>query len=216
VKDLIHAIRPLASDFLATIIFAVLIAMHLDVRTATGAALLIGVGQVVFQKATKRPVELLQWASLGLVVVFGGLAMMTDDPRFLMIKPSIIYVAIGVVMLKKGWMIRYLPDDAVELVADLQIRWGYVWSALMFGTAVANGVIAWRYPASWPVFVAVFPAASKIALFAIHFGSTKYIGHRRHARLMAAQAQAAKADDISAVEANTPIGSAPIGSVQAA
>src|SRR3569833_288720 len=101
--------------------------MHLDVRTATGAALLVGVAQVAFQKATGRPVELLQWASLGLVVVLGGLGMATNDARFLMIKPSIIYVAIGVVMLKKGWMIRYLPQDAVELVSDLQVRWGYVW-----------------------------------------------------------------------------------------
>lgn len=200
-KDLIHAIRPLASDFLATIVFAVLIALHLDVRTATGAALLTGVGQVIFQKATKRPVELLQWASLGLVIVFGALAMITDDPRFLMIKPSIIYLAIGAVMLKKGWMIRYLPEDAVELVSDLMIKWGYAWAALMFVTAVANGVIAWLYPASWPAFVAIFPATSKIGLFAIQFGSMKYIGHRRHDRLIAAGQMPPRPSDAERVAA---------------
>jgi len=192
VKDLVHAIRPLLSDFLATIVFAVLIAMHLDVRTATGAALLVGVGQVIFQKATHRPVELLQWASLFLVIVFGTLGILTNDPRFLMIKPTIIYIAVGVVMLKRGWMIRYLPADAVHLVSDLMVRWGYVWAGLMFVTAAANGVIAWTHPAWWPAFVAVFPAASKIALFAVQFTSMKVIGHRRHDRLMAAQTQAAK------------------------
>ncbi|MBS0360080.1 MAG: septation protein IspZ [Proteobacteria bacterium] len=191
-KDLVHAVRPLVSDFLATIVFAILIALHLDVRTATGAALLVGVGQVVFQKATHRPVELLQWASLFLVVVFGGLGMMTNDPRFLMVKPSVIYVAVGVVMLKRGWMVRYLPDDAVELVSDLMIRWGYAWAGLMFVTAIANGVIAWTSPAWWPAFVAVFPAASKIGLFAVQFGSMKVIGHRRYRRRMAAQAEAAE------------------------
>lgn len=188
-KDLLYAIRPLASDFLATIVFAILIALHVDVRTATGAALLTGVAQVVFQKATKRPVELLQWASLGLVVVFGSLALMTSDPRFLMIKPSIIYVAIGVVMMKRGWMIRYLPADAVDLVSDLMIAWGYVWAGLMFLTAIANGVIAWAYPSIWPAFIAIFPAASKILLFAVHFGSTKYIGYRRHHAAQRAQAR---------------------------
>ncbi|HEY3948827.1 septation protein IspZ [Phenylobacterium sp.] len=200
-KDLIYAIRPLASDFLSSIVLAVLLAMHVDVRTATGAALLVGIGQVVFQKATHRPVELLQWASLGLVVVLGGVAMMTNDPRFLMIKPSIIYVAIGVVMLKKGWMIRYLPDDAVHLVSDLMVGWGYVWSGLMFTTAIANLVIAWLYPAWWPAFLAVFPLASKLTLFAVHFGSAKYIGHRRHARLMAAEVDAGKAAEAQTVEA---------------
>jgi intracellular septation protein A len=187
VKDLVHAIRPLASDFLATIVFAILLALHLDARTATGAALLVGVAQVVFQKATGRRVELLQWASLGLVVVFGGLGMMTNDARFLMVKPTVIYVAVGVVMLKRGWMVRYLPADAVELVGDLMVRWGYVWAGLMFATAAANAVVAWMYPAWWPAFVAVFPAASKVALFAVQFGSMKLIGHRRHAKLMAAQ-----------------------------
>ena len=177
-KDLVHAIRPLVSDFLATIVFAVLIAMHLDVRTATGAALLTGVAQVIVQKATRRPVELLQWASLGLVIVFGGLGMVTNDPRFLMIKPSVIYLAVGAVMLKRGWMVRYLPQDAVELVSDLMIRWGYVWAGLMVLTAVANGVVAWLYPAWWPGFVAVVPAASKLALFAVQFVSLKIIEAR--------------------------------------
>ncbi|THD62188.1 septation protein IspZ [Phenylobacterium sp.] len=182
-KDLLFAIRPLVSDFFPTIVFAILMALHVDVRLATGVALLIGVGQVIFQKATHRPVELLQWASLGLVIVFGSVAMATNDPRFLMIKPSIIYLAIGAVMLRRGWMLRYLPADAVELVSDLQIRWGYAWSALMFATGIANGVIAWKAPAYWPAFIAIVPLASKIALFAVHFGSVRYIGYRRHARL---------------------------------
>jgi intracellular septation protein len=179
-KDLLFAVRPLLSDFFPTIVFAVLMALHVDVRVATAAALLIGVGQVAVQKALRRPVEVLQWASLGLVVVFGALGILTNDPRFLMIKPTIIYFAIGVVMLRRGWMVRYLPADAVEHVADLQIAWGYVWSGLMFATGVANGLIAWSFPAFWPAFIAVVPLASKALLFAVHFGSVRYIGYRRY------------------------------------
>jgi intracellular septation protein A len=153
-KDLLFAVRPLLSDFLPTIVFAVLMALHVDVRVATGAALLVGLGQVAVQKALRRPVELLQWASLGLVVVFGTLGILTNDPRF-------------------------LPADAVEHVSDLQIGWGYAWSALMFATAAANGVIAWSFPAVWPAFIALVPLVSKALMFAIHFGSVRYIGHRR-------------------------------------
>jgi len=189
-KDLLFAVRPLVSDFFPTVVFAILMVLHVDVRLATGAALLFGVGQVVVQRALRRPVEMLQWASLGLVVVFGGLGMATNDPRFLMIKPSVIYFAVGVVMLKRGWMLRYLPAEAVELVSDLQTRWGYAWSALMFATGIANALIAWKATAYWPAFIAVFPLASKLTLFAVHFGSVRYIAYRRHARLQQAAASA--------------------------
>jgi len=168
------------------------------VRLATGAALLIGVGQVAFQKATGRRVEMLQWASLFLVVVFGTLGMATNDPRFLMVKPTVIYFAIGVVMLKRGWMIRYLPAEAVEHVGDLQIRWGYVWSLLMFATGIANAAIAWKAPALWPAFIALVPLASKLGLFAIHFGSVRYMGYRRYNRGQAAASAARGAEPAAA------------------
>src|SRR5579859_4425594 len=104
-NGLLFAARPLISDFLPTIVFAVLVALKVDVRAATAAALLVGVAQVTVQVLLKRKVEMLQWASLGLVVVFGTLGVMTNDLRFLMVKPSIIYLAIGAVMLKRGWML---------------------------------------------------------------------------------------------------------------
>ena len=185
-NGLLYAVRPLVSDFLPTIVFAVLVALKVDIRLATGAALLVGVAQVAIQVALKRRVELLQGASLGLVVVFGGLGIMTNDPRFLMIKPSIIYLAIGVVMLKRGWMVRYLPPVGGEHGTPLMIRFGYVWAGLMFATAAANIVVAWRFPALWPAFVAVVPMASKIALFAAQF----VIVRRVVARQMRVQAMA--------------------------
>jgi intracellular septation protein len=199
-KDLLFAVRPLLSDFLPTIVFAVLMALHVDVRLATAAALVVGLGQVAVQKAFRRPVEVLQWASLGLVVVFGALGILTNDPRFLMVKPTIIYLAIGVVMLRRGWMIRYLPADVVEHVADLQIGWGYAWSALMFATGAANALIAWSFPAAWPAFIAVAPLASKALMFAIHFGSVRYIGYRRYQA--GQQALAAKAAEPAATPAS--------------
>ena len=33
--------------------------------------------------------------SLGLVVVFGGASLVTHDPRFIMLKPTLIYAVIG-------------------------------------------------------------------------------------------------------------------------
>ena len=189
-NGLLFAARPLVLDFLPTIVFAVLIALKVEVRIATGAALLVGIAQVSLQLALKRKVELLQWASLFLVVVFGTVGILTNDPRFLMAKPTIIYLAIGAVMLKRGWMLRYLPPIAREHGASLMIGWGYAWSGLMFATAGANLLVAWLAPAQWPAFIAVVPMASKVALFAAGYLNVRHVTKRRIMAQMAVAAQA--------------------------
>jgi len=44
----------------------------------------------------------MQWLSFALVVVLGAAALLTDDPRFMMAKPSIVHFAVGAVMLRPG------------------------------------------------------------------------------------------------------------------
>jgi intracellular septation protein len=191
-KDLLYAVRPLVSDFFPTIIFAILLAMKMDMRVAIAAALLIGIAQVAVQRMRKQKIELLQWASLGLVIVFGTLGLMTNDPRFLMAKPTIIYIAIGTVMLKRGWMLRYLPPVAGEHGKPLMIAWGYAWAGLMFVTALVNIVVAIRFTSLWPAFIAVAPMASKLALFAVQYLSVRYFVRRRIQAEMAAQSAQAQ------------------------
>jgi len=188
-NNLLYAVRPLVSDFFPTIVFAVLIACHVDVRVATAASLAVGAAQVTIQRLRGQKIERLQWASLGLVVVFGTLGILTNDPRFLMAKPTIIYLAIGAVMLKRGWMLRYLPPIAAGRAEPVMIRFGYVWAGLMFVTALANLAVAVLAPSQWPAFIAVVPMASKIALFAVQYVTVRH--HvRRHYLAQLAQADA--------------------------
>jgi intracellular septation protein A len=177
--NLIYAGRALVADLLPTIAFAVMIALHVDVRIATGVSVAISVAQIaVYALVMKKPVAPLQWASLGLVLVFGAAGILMNDARFLMAKPTLIYAIIGVVMLKKGWMLRYLPPVAQEHGAAAQVAFGYVWAGLMFTTAAANLVITIWFQAYWPAFLAIFPTASKIVLFAIHFATVRAISIR--------------------------------------
>jgi hypothetical protein len=108
-----------------------------------------------------------------------------------MAKPSIIYAAIAVVMLKRGWMLRYLPPVARGHGGDLMIGWGYAWSGLMALTAVLNLVVAVRFTREWPTFMAVWPLASKLALFAVQYGQVRHVVRGRiiaERRAQAAQA----------------------------
>jgi hypothetical protein len=101
-RNLIFAGRALVQDLLPTIAFAILVAMKVDIRICTAVAIAISVGHIGFFAATKRPIAPLQWASLGLVILFGAAGILTNDARFLMAKPTLIYVIVGVVMLKRA------------------------------------------------------------------------------------------------------------------
>ena len=175
----LYAMRPLLLDFLSTIVFLVLVALKVDLVVAASSGIVIGVGQVVILKALRRPVAALQWMGLGLVLVFGTASLVTHDLRFLMVKPTIIYLLIGTVMLQRGWMLRYMPPAASGHGEDVMIAFGYVWAALMLVTAIANAVFAIWFTPQWVQFMAIFPMASKIMLFAIQYLTTRSIVRRR-------------------------------------
>jgi intracellular septation protein A len=170
-KNLLFAAKPLALDLISTLVFVALSALTHNVLLATGVAMAAGAARVIQLRMRGDRVNAMQWMSLGLVVVFGGATLMTHDPRFMMAKPTIVYILVGAAMLERGWMLPYLPPAAREHLDDaVMIRWGYVWAGLMFLTAALNAVFALGASlAIWSVFVAVFPAASKIALFAVQY-----------------------------------------------
>jgi intracellular septation protein A len=118
----------------------------------------------------------MQWTSLGLVIAFGGASFLTHDPRFVMFKPTLVYAALGVAMLKRGWMTRYMTPAVLAFSADVAVAFGYVWAVMMFATAalnvwlVANGDLR-----IWAWFLGFFPMGSKLALFAVQYLTTRAV-----------------------------------------
>jgi intracellular septation protein A len=191
-KNLFHAARPILTDMVATLIFAALFALTGSIYLSTGVAVALGAGQVGLEILRRRPVPGMQWASLGLVTILGGATLFTGDARFVMVKPTIIYLTVGAAMLQRGWLDRYVPPPAKELLpAGMVSAWGYVWAGLMFATAAANLVVAvWFGHKAWLAFIGVFPLASKLALFAVHYASFRFVALRTHRAREAALAQA--------------------------
>lgn len=189
-RNLFHAAQALIQDLLPTLVFAVLVALKVDVLVAVLSSAAVSVAQIVAMRLARRQIAPLQWASLGLVLVFGAASLLAHDPRFLMVKPTLIYAIVGVVMLKRGWMVRYLPPAAGGRGAGAMVAFGYAWAGLMFITGAANLVIAIRFPALWPAFLAIFPMASKIALFGVQFVTVRYVARGEMRAEQAAEAAA--------------------------
>lgn len=178
-KQLIYAVAPLLFDSLGVIVFAVMLAMHVDLVVATGVAAAIACAVVGWELVRRRSVAAMQWLSLVMVILSAGATLVTHDPRFVMVKPTVIYAVIGVAMLRRGWMNRYVPPDRLAVVEDLMTRFGYVWAGMMFLTGALNLVVAVAFTAWWPTFIAVFPLVSKLGLFAVQFSIVRLIGKKR-------------------------------------
>lgn len=166
-RQLFQAFKPLFSDFLSTIVFIAFSVATGNIKLAIIVGMATGVAQIalILQRGGK-PV-LMQWASLGLVVVLGSMSLWTGDTRFVMVKPSIGSVAIGCVMLRKGWQARYLPPIVTENVSPgILIAWGYSWAALEFALAAANLYVALVLgQKSWLWFATFVPLPVQILMF---------------------------------------------------
>ncbi len=180
---LVHAGRWLAADLFSTLMFVGLYAVTHSVFAATGLAIAAGVLHIAYLKLRRHPVDAMQWLSLGLVVVFGGASLFTHDARFVMLKPTLIYCALGAVMLRRGWMTRYIPPAALVWSRDVVVVFGYLWAAMMFLTAAANLVLVFIVDAqTWAWFLAVAPLSSKLALIALQYGTMRFVVVRRRRR----------------------------------
>jgi len=184
-RQLLYAVVPLIFDSLGVIVFAVLMAANVDLIIATAAGAVTAVAVVAWEALRRRPVAAVQWLSLGLVFVSAAATLMTHDPRFVMVKPSVVYALVGAAMMRRGWMNRYVPPELLAGVEDLMTRFGYIWAALMFLTGIANLVVALLFTAWWATFLAAFPLASKLALFAFQFVFVRTIGNLRSRRIAA-------------------------------
>jgi intracellular septation protein len=160
----------LLTDFLSTIVFLVLYLSTDNVLLATSVAIAGAVAQVVYSRVNGKPLGFMTYASLALVIVLGGATLLTNDPRFVLAKPSIAHFAIGAIMLKRGWMLRYVPPIAAETIPEYVTIAGYAWAALMF--LLGLGVIAVASTGDiklWAFYVSVVAIGAKVAAFAVQY-----------------------------------------------
>ncbi len=175
------ALRQLLSDFLSAIVFLVVYGLSDNIYLATAAAVGVATAQVVIMKVRGRPVDAMQWLVLGLVLVLGAATFITSDSRFIMVKPSIIHCAVGAVMLRRGWMIRYLPPIARDNLPDsVMVAAGYAWAALMFVLGLANLIIATGFSFRvWAWFITFGAIGAKVAAFLIQYAVFRTIIGRK-------------------------------------
>lgn len=160
----------LGADFFSTIVFLAIYLSTGNVLLATGVAIAGAIGQVVYSRIKGKKLGYMTWASLALVIVLGGATLLTHDPRFVLAKPAIGHFAIGAIMLKRGWMLRYMPPIVSQTIPEYVTFAGYAWAALCFALGAGTiGVAMTGDMKLWTFYVTVVLVGAKIAAFAIQY-----------------------------------------------
>ena len=176
-RDFLNAGKLLLFDLASTILFVAVFLLTHNTFLSTGLGMTLGLAQIGVQRIRRKPIDMMEWLSLFLVIAAGTATLLTDDPRYVLFKPSVIYVIVGVVMLKPGWMNRYLPEIARSVVPDVAAVVGFLWAGLMFASAVVNAFVALTFSvATWALVMPI------LALCAAARSSALRMSGRRRTR----------------------------------
>ncbi|UGY16554.1 septation protein IspZ [Bradyrhizobium septentrionale] len=190
-KHFLNAARLLALDLASTLVFLVLFLLTHNTALAVGLGIAFGVAQIGIQLLRGKRIDAMEWLSLFLVVAAGSATLLTHDPRFVLFKPSIIYAIVGVVMLKPGWLNRYLPEIAQTVVPDVAVIVGYAWAGLMFVSAAVNAFVALTCEiTTWAIVMPIYGIVSKIVVFLGGFAAMRFTARRRIRAMPEAQREA--------------------------
>ena len=160
----------LGADFFSTILFLAIYLTTDNVLLATGVAIAGAIAQVIYSRVKGKPLGYMTYASVALVIVLGSATLLTHDPRFVLAKPAIGHFAIGAIMLKRGWLLRYLPAIVTDTIPEYVTVAGYAWAALMFvlGTGTI-GVAMTGDMKLWTFYVTVVLVGAKLGAFAVQY-----------------------------------------------
>ena len=162
--------KRLGSDFLSTLLFLGLYLSTGNLVLATGVAIAGAVAQTIRARVKGEPLGFMAYASLTLVIVLGSATLLTNDPRFVLAKPAIAHFAIGAIMLKRGWMLRYVPPVVSEAIPEYVTLAGYAWAVLMFALGLGTVAVALTGDLIlWAIYVSVVAVGAKILAFAVQY-----------------------------------------------
>ena len=185
IRSMKSVFAKLGADFFSIIVFLALYFITGDVLVATGVAIAGAIAQVIYARVKGQQLSFMTYASVALVIVLGSATLLTHDPRFVLAKPAIAHFAIGAIMLKRGWMLRYLPSIVTDTIPEYVTLAGYAWAALMFALGLGTIAVALTGDIKlWALYVSVVAVGAKIAAFAVQYVAFRILitGRLRAAR----------------------------------
>ncbi len=158
-------------DFFPIILFFITFKLW-GIYPATAVAIGATVVQIAYLRFKTGKVEPMQWASLGIIVVFGGATLLLQNESFIKWKPSVLYwlmgaaLVFGQLVLRKNF-IQSLMSGQLQLPDHAWRTLNWSWSAFFAVMGVLNLWIAYRFDTDTWVNFKMFGGLGLMLLFVL-------------------------------------------------
>jgi intracellular septation protein len=121
-----------------------------DIFVATAVAIVASVVQIAWLRLRGQRIENMQWVSLGIIVVFGGMTLLLHDETFIKWKPTVLYGLFAVALLvgryvMKRNLIAAMMGGQVSLPAPVWEKLNIAWVLFFLLQGVLNIVVAYSF-----------------------------------------------------------------------
>jgi intracellular septation protein len=165
-------------DFFPIILFFVAFKFA-GIYVATGVAIVATIAQIAWLRHSTGKVEPMQWASLAIIVVFGGATIALQNETFIKWKPTVLYwlmagtLAAGQLFFRKN-LLKSLMGSQLELPEPAWRVTNWSWIAFFAVMGVANLWVAFNFDTNTWVNFKLFGGLGLMALFVV--GQALYLG----------------------------------------
>lgn len=148
---------------------------------ATAVAIAATVAQIGWSLARRRRVSNMQWASLAIILVFGGATLLLRDETFIKWKPTVLYWLLGGAFLGglafRTNLAKSVMSEGIELPESVWTRLCMAWGVFFLGLGAANLYVAQRYSTDAWVNFKVFGGMGLVLAFLVAqaFWLVKYL-----------------------------------------
>jgi intracellular septation protein len=143
-----------------------------DIYVATTVAIAATFAQVGWLKLRRRRVDPMLWASLGIIVVFGGATLALRDETFIKWKPTVLYWLFGAVLAGaelffRRNLIRVMLGEQVRLPDAVWAKLNWSWIGFFALMGGANLFVAYNFSTDHWVNFKLFGGIGLMLLFVL-------------------------------------------------
>lgn len=128
-----------------------------DIYIATAVAIAATFCQVGWLALRGKKIEPMLWASLAIIVVFGGLTLYLRDKTFILWKPTVLYWLFGAVLAGSAAfgrnLVRAVLSEQMRLPDPVWARLNWSWVGFFAVMGVVNLLVAFNFSEkTWAAF----------------------------------------------------------------
>jgi intracellular septation protein len=136
-------------EFFPVVLFFIAFKLY-DIYVATAVVIVATIFQVAFTWFRYRKVEIMQWITLGLILVMGGATLYLQDEQFIKWKLSIIEWLFGVVFLGSQFIgkkpiVERMMSANLALPAVIWKRLNTMWGYFFISVGFINLYVMYNY-----------------------------------------------------------------------